>query len=212
MELNSVINQLNWRMAIKSFDPDKKISDIDFDLLLEVLRLTPSSYGLQPWKFVVVKNPEVRKELQTASYGQKQVVEASHLIVLCAKTFLDQADIDHYIQTTAQVRGLKLEVLDGFKGTLSSFVGNKNQEALQDWAAKQVYIALGNLLTTCAVINLDTCPMEGFDVTAYNRILGLEKMGLTVAVVCPVGYRLEHAPEINDKKVRFSREELVIEI
>ena len=212
MELNSVVAQLNWRMATKNFDPDKKISDNEFQLLLEALRLSPSSYGLQPWKFVVVKNPDVRVKLQAASYGQKQVGDASHLIVLCAKTSLGQADVDHYIQSTADVRGLKIEDLAGFKGMLSTFIGGKEKDVLQGWATKQVYIALGNLLTTCAISNIDTCPMEGFDSTAYNEILGLEKLGLSATLVCPVGYRLADAPEAKEKKVRFSKEELIITI
>jgi len=212
MEIKSIIDQLNWRMATKTFDPSKKISEADFDLLLEAIRLTPSSYGLQPWKFVVVKNAEIREKLQAASFGQKQVADASHLIVLCAKTSLGQADVDGYIQKTAQVRGLAEENLAGFKNMLNGFVGSKNQEALQVWAMKQVYIALGNFLISCAMANIDTCPMEGFDAAAYNQILDLEKYGVTATVVCPVGYRLENAPEINDKKVRFSKEELIIEV
>lgn len=212
MELNSIIAQLNWRMATKSFDPAKKISDSDLELLTEALRLTPSSFGLQPWKFVVVENPELKAKLQVASYGQKQIIEASHLLVLCAKTTLGQADVDAYIQNVAEVRGLNLEVLDGFKKMMSGFVAGKDKDALLSWATKQVYIALGNLLTTCAMASIDTCPMEGFDPAAYNEILGLEKFGVTAIVVCPVGYRLTDAPEANDKKVRFPKEELVIKI
>lgn len=212
MELNLVINQLNWRLATKSFDPVKKISDTDFDLLLEALRLTPSSYGLQPWKFVVVKNPEIRKKLQAAAYGQKQVVEASHLVVLCAKTSLGQKDVDDYIQTTIKVRSLKFEDLASFKEMLSGFIANKDKNELQSWAIKQVYIALGNLLTTCAVVGVDSCPMEGFDSRAYDQILGLEKLGVTAAVICPVGYRLKDAPEINNKKVRFPKGDIIVEI
>lgn len=210
MELNSVITQLNWRMATKNFDPSQKISDSEFELLLEALRLSPSSYGMQPWKFVVVKNSDIREKLQTASYGQKQITDASHLVILCAKTSLGQADVDHYIQSTADVRGLKIEDLAGFKGMLSGFVGGKEKEVLQNWATKQVYIALGNLLTTCAMVNIDTCPMEGFDPAAYSEILGLEKLGLAATLVCPVGYRLADAPEAKEKKVRFPKEELII--
>jgi nitroreductase/dihydropteridine reductase len=212
MELNSVIDQLNWRMATKNFDPDQKISDDKFELLLEALRLSPSSYGMQPWKFVVVKNPVIREKLQAASYGQKQIVDASHLIILCAKTSLGEADVDHYIQCTADVRGLKVEDLTGFKGMLNGFISGKEKEVLQGWATKQVYIALGNLLTTCAMSNIDTCPMEGFDSTAYNEILELEKLGLSATLVCPVGYRSADAPEAKEKKVRFSKEELIITI
>lgn len=212
MQLNSVIDQLNWRLATKSFNPDKKISDTDLDSLLEVLRLAPSSYGLQPWKFVIVKNSEIRKKLQAASYNQKQIGDASHLLILCAKTSLGQTDVDEYIQKTAEIRGLTAEQLAGFKGMLSGFINSKNQEALQNWATKQVYIALGNLLTSCAMASIDTCPMEGYNIKAYDQILGLEKYGITATVVCPVGYRLENAPETLEKKVRFSKEDVTIEI
>lgn len=212
MELSSIISQLNWRLATKNFDPNKKISDNDFDMLIEVLRLTASSYGLQPWKFVVVKNPEIREKLLAASYGQSQITDASHLIVLCAKTYLSETDINEYLERTAEVRGLNLENLDGFKGMLNSFVGGKSSEMLQAWATKQTYIALGNLLTSCAMAEIDSCPMEGYDQGSYNQILELDKLGLTAAVVCPVGYRKEDAPESKEKKVRFSKEDLVINI
>jgi len=212
MELSSVIEQLNWRMATKNFDPDRKILESDFELLLEALRLTASSYGLQPWKFVVVKNPEVRAKLLPASYGQKQVVDASHLVVLCAKKSLGQVDVNEYILQIAKTRGLKPEELDSFKDLLNTFIGSKDQTALKIWAVKQVYIALGNLLTTCAITKIDACPMEGFDTSSYDQILGLEKLGLTSVVACPLGYRLENAPEIKNKKVRFDTNQLVVEI
>lgn len=212
MELNSIITGLNWRMATKSFDPNKKIPTKDFDSLLEILRLTPSSYGLQPWKFVVVKDVIVRKKLQEAAHGQKQVVDASHLIILCVKTSLNQNDVNDYIERIVQVRGLRLEDVAGFKEMLSGFINGKDKTALQVWATKQTYIALGNLLAACAMARIDSCPMEGFDVQAYNRIIGLDKIGLTTTLVCPVGYRLEDAPEIKNKKVRFAKNELVIEI
>lgn len=212
MELSSIISQLNWRLATKNFDPSKKISNVDFGMLLEALRLTASSYGLQPWKFVVVKNAEVREKLKAASYGQPQITDSSHLIVLCAKTSLSETDVNEYLQRTAEVRGLSMENLEGFKGMLSSFVGGKSSEMLQAWATKQTYIALGNLLTSCAMVEIDSCPMEGYDQSAYNQILGLDKLGLTAAVVCPVGYRKDGAPETKEKKVRFNIEDLVIEV
>ncbi len=212
MELKSIISRLEWRMATKTFDPNKKLSESDLGLLLEALRLTASSYGLQPWKFVVVNDPEIREKLKAASYGQAQITDASSLIVICAKTSLNNSDVDEYLNKTASVRGLQMENLEGFKGMLYGFIAGKDVESLKTWSVKQTYIALGNLLTTCALAEIDSCPMEGFDQNAYNQILGLEKLGLTAAVVCPVGYRSEDAPESKEKKVRFSREELVIEI
>ena len=211
MELSNVISQLNWRAATKSFDPDKKITAGDLEQLLEVLRLTPSSYGLQPWKFVIVKDLETRKKLKTASYDQPQVVEASDFIVFCAKTSLAQSDVDYYIKTTAEVRGISEEVLEDFKKLLSGFVSNKNTSDLVVWGAKQTYVALGNLLTACALVNIDACPMEGFDLVQYNEILGLKDLGLTATVACAIGYRGPNDKSAETKKVRFPKEEVVIE-
>ena len=131
---------------------------------------------------------------------------------MCSKTSLSQTDVDEYIQKTSEIRELKNEDLASFKGMLSNFISSKSKEVLQNWATKQVYIALGNLLTSCAMVNIDTCPMEGYDAKAYDQILDLEKYGITATVVCPVGYRLENAPETLEKKVRFAKEDLIIEI
>lgn len=209
MELSNVIEQLNWRTAVKLFDTEKKVSETEVGQLLEVLRLSPSSYGLQPWKFIVVKDVEIRKKLQTVSYNQAQVVDASHFVVLCSKTSLDQTGVDHYVETVATIRGIKKEDLVALEKTLSGFVAHKSADEFALWSAKQVYIALGNLLTACAMAGIDACPMEGFEVSRYNEILGLSDLGLTANVVCAIGYRSESVD--GRKKVRFSKDEVVIE-
>ena len=211
MNLQTVIGQLNWREAIKKFDENKKVSDNDFEQILETARLTASSYGLQPWKFIVIKNDEVRKQLQAAAYGQPQVTQASHFVVLCSKTTVDTADVDHYLEVMAEIRGIKVEALADFKKNLVNLVANKNEEQIKEWSAKQVYIVLGNLLTTCAVVGIDTCPMEGFDANKFNEILGLSALGVTATVACAIGYREVGAEGDDRAKVRFTRNEVVIE-
>ncbi len=211
MELSNIIEQLNWRTAVKLFDPDKKVSETEVEQLLEVLRLSPSSYGLQPWKFVVVKDLETRKKLKEASHNQAQVLDASHFIVLCSKTSLTQADVDHYVQTVAKIRDVKVEDLAGMEKSLLGFIGKKSPEEFAMWTAKQVYIALGNLLSACAMAGIDSCPMEGFEVSKYNEILGLHDLDLTANVACAIGYRSEGEIIGKKKKVRFSKEEVEIE-
>lgn len=210
MKLSEIVKQLNWRSAIKSFDPDKKLSETELDQLLEVLRLSPSSYGLQPWKFVVVKDMEIRKKLQAAAHNQSQVVDASDFIVLCFKTFLGQSDVDRYISTMAEVRGVKEEDLEGFKKLLYGFISNKTSAETAIWSTNQTYIALGNLLTACAVAEIDACPMEGFDANKFNDILNLKDTGFSASVACAIGYRNSSDSGSQRKKVRFPKEEVVI--
>jgi nitroreductase len=209
--MSKIIEDLNWRYACKEFDTTKKITDEDFDILLESLRLTPSSFGLQPWKFVIVENPKLREELVTASWNQRQVVEASHLIVLCAPTVLDEKFVTDYIAHTATTRGQEVSELDGYKKMLM-MIPNKTPEAQMTWSKNQIYIAIGNLMTVCASMRIDSCPMEGFQPAKYDEILGLTEMGLTSALVLPVGYRSENDKYSGLSKVRYSKEELVITI
>ncbi len=212
MNIQEVKEQMGWRAATKSFDPEKKVSDSDFADLMEVVRLTPSSYGLQPWKFVVVKDVETRKKLQAAAYNQAQVGEASHLLVLCTQKEVTLADVGRYMESIMKVRGNSAQELEGFKGMLSGFVTGKNPEQLKLWAQKQVYIALGNVLTACAVAGIDSCPMEGFDAAQFNEILGLEKLGLEATLVCAIGYRSANDYMSKIAKVRYPKEEVIMEI
>ena len=209
--MHKIIESLNWRYACKKFDSTKSISEEDFNTILESLRLTASSYGIQPWKFVVVKNQEKREELIAASYNQRQVAEASHLIVLCAPSEIDEALIDSYLADTAKTRGQDVSELAGFKKMLMSIPG-KPEEWKKAWAKNQIYIALGNLLTVCAEMRIDSCPMEGFSPAKYDEILNLKEYGLRSVVVCPVGYRHADDKYIDIKKVRFPNSHLVVEI
>jgi len=209
--MNKIIEDLNWRYACKKFDASKKISDKDFEIILESLRLTASSFGLQPWKFVVVKNVELREKLVAASWNQQQVKDASHLIVLCAPSYLDEKFVTDYVEDTAKTKNVDVSELAGFQKMLM-MIPNKKIEDQMIWSKNQIYIALGNLLNTCAQLRIDSCPMEGFKPSEYDQILGLGEFGLKSVLVCPVGYRDSADKYITQPKVRYPLNQLVIEI
>ncbi len=204
----NLIESLNWRYACKKFDTNKKLTQAQVNDLVEVLRLSASSYGLQPWRFVIVENPLKREELVAHSYNQRQVAEASHLFVLCAPTQFNEHHVDAYLNDVVATRGGAVQELEGYKkmmmGTLSR-LGEKQT----DWMKNQIYIALGSLLTGAAVLGIDTCPMEGFVASKYDEILGLNDLGLKSVVVCPVGFRAEDDKYSSLKKVRFNKNTLV---
>lgn len=212
MPLDTFLAQLNWRAAVKSFDQTKKVSDGDFDKLLEAARLAPSSSGLQPWKFVVVKNPEIRQKLREAGYGQAQITEASHLVVMCSKTDLPLSYVDKYIKYIASERGVDVAALAAFQTMISGSVSRQTPEQLANWNARQVYIALGVLLSACAVAGIDACPMEGFDNAQFDEILGLSKLNMASRAIVAIGYRSETDALTKMKKVRFPKNEVVLEV
>ncbi len=210
IDRSQLINQLNWRYATKQFDPARKISAQDWAALEEALVLTPSGIGLQPWAFLVIDDPAVRAKLLLASYGQPQVVDASHLIVFATKTNYSEADVDAHIRQAAKIRGVGVEALDGLRTmAMRSVVQGMDETARRNWATNQTYIALGNLVTSAALLGIDAAPMEGFERHRYDDILGLKVRGLTASVIAAVGYRRESDKYATAPKVRFPREEIV---
>jgi nitroreductase len=203
----TAIQQLYWRYAVKKFDASKIIPDELWKVLEQSLVLAPSSFGLQPWKFFVVKNPEVRSQLLEHSWKQSQVVDASHLVVLAIKKDMNDADVDRYIARQAEVHGTPAESLAGYAGMIKGFM--KHNPNLNDWAARQVYIALGQYMTTAAMLGIDTCPIEGFMAPKYDEILGLTALGYSAVVVCPAGYRSADDKYAEKPKVRFVTEDVV---
>ena len=207
-----IITALNRRYATKKFDPTKKISPQNLTSLLEATRLTPTSYGLQLMKLVVVENPTVKAELFEHSFNQQQVKDASHVLVLCREKEIDESHIEAYISTISQTREIPTERLDGFKNMMiNSILGMSNNDR-NIWMDKQVYIALGNLLTSCAVLDIDSCPMEGFKAEAYDDILNLGAHNLTSILTIPVGYRSADDHNATIKKVRRSTTDFIIHI
>jgi nitroreductase len=213
IDSQQLLDRLNWRYATKQFDPQRKINARDWAALEEALVLSPSSGGLQPWTFIVVTDPQKRKELLPASYGQPQISDASHLVVFAAKKDLAAADVDAFIKRTSDVRGVPVESLATFRDMLvGGIVNAQDQPGRQAWAARQTYIALGTLLTSAALLGIDACPMEGFVPAQYDAILGLEKKGLTTTVICALGFRSETDGYARLPKVRFPKEQLFTRI
>lgn len=209
----TLLNQLRWRYATKQFDPTRKIPAADWQTLEETLRLTPSSFGLQPWRFIVVTDPATREKLASASWNQRQVAEASHLVVFASKKRLGPEEVDHYLERIAQVRGVTRESLNGFRGVLLDFLGQPATEFNpQHWATRQAYIALGNLLTSAALLGIDTCPLEGIEPAKYDEILGLAKPGYQTVVAAAVGYRAAGDQHASLPKVRFAPEEIITHV
>ena len=201
---------LNWRYATKQFDPERKIPAADWKALEESLRLAPSSFGIQPWKFIVVETPALRAKLREASWGQAQVTDASHLVVLAVKQAVDAAHLDRYFADTATTRGVAVESLAGFRKMIDGFVAGKTKAGqLEVWSAKQVYIAAGQFMAAAAVLGVDTCPLEGIDPAKYDEALGLAGTGWATQMAIAAGYRAAGDKYAATPKVRFSAAEVV---
>jgi len=203
------IQHLNWRYATKKFDSTKKLNKEQLDALIEAFNLTATSYGLQPLKLIVVENTEVRKELLKHSYNQQQVIDASHLLVITAKTKMNQDDIEVFFKRIKELRNTPDDVTAPYKAHLTHWVAETPEKEIDLWARKQTYIALGNLLSTCGLMQIDSCPMEGFDAKAYDRILGLDQGAFKSSLVLPVGFRHEEDFMATLPKIRKSTPEIV---
>ena len=210
---DTLLTQLNWRYATKKFDAAKKISAADWQALEQTLVLTPTSYGLQPIKFLVITDPAVREQLVPVSWGQRQPADCSHYLVIAARTRNTEADVDHYLARIAEVRGSSIEAQAGFKKMLVADVvhGPRGQRALE-WATNQAYIALGNFMTAAALLGIDTCPMEGFEPDKYDAILSLPAQGFHAAVCCAAGYRAADDKYAALPKVRLPASELIVQL
>lgn len=209
----TLLHRLNWRYATKKFDPTRIIPDAEWRALEEALVLTPSSYGLQPWKFVVVKDRPLREKLVAHSWGQKQISDASHLVVMAIKRDLGLAEIERYVARVAEVRGVPVESLAGFHRMMAKNLAPPPAGfCINEWATRQVYIALGNFMTAAALMGIDTCPMEGIDPAKYDEVLGLPALGYSAVVACPAGYRADDDKHAAIPKVRYKSEDVVLRL
>ena len=210
--MSTLLENLNWRYATKKFDATKKISASDLNTLKEAVRLSASSYGLQPYKVVIVENPEIREKLKAAAYGQTQITDASQLFVFANDLNLGAVSVDNYINNISETRGVPVEALGGFSDMMKGTIANLSDDAKNIWTAKQTYIALGTLLSAASELKIDATPMEGFNAAQFNEILGFDKLGLNASVIATVGYRHDEDDAQHYKKVRKSHEELFITI
>ena len=205
-----VIQKLNWRYATKQFDPTKLIADDVWETLEDSLVLTPSSYGLQPWLFLIIKSSEIKEQLKPLSWNQNQITDCSHLVVFAIKKNLTVADVDRFIESTATTRGDSVESLSGYRNMIvSDVVHGPRSFQVNEWAARQAYIALGNFMTSAAVIGVDTCPLEGIEPAGYDKVLGLQPEGFATVVACAAGYRSPEDKYATLAKVRYPKSDVV---
>lgn len=204
-----ILEKLTWRYATKKFDPARKLDERQLDRILRATRLSASSYGLQPYRIIVVKDPVVREKLKAVSYNQSQITDASHLIVFARHDQLSPEHVERYVENIASTRRLERSQLTGFENVMKGTLNSLDEERAANWTGKQAYLALGTLLTACAADGIDTCPMEGFDAAAYDSILGLKEKNLRTVVIAAVGFRAAEDSMQHAKKVRTPLEDFV---
>ncbi|MCT4616341.1 MAG: NAD(P)H-dependent oxidoreductase [Marinifilaceae bacterium] len=208
----SLLDNLKWRYATKNFDTEKKLSDVDVDFIKKSIQLAPSSYGLQAYKILIIKNPEIKEKLKSASYNQAQISDSSHLFVFCAYDEVDVEYITNFVQMKSHIHQIPMNNLTDYQSNMINSICSKNPQDMLSWTGKQCYIALANLLTACAELKIDACPMEGFKAEEYKSILNLEGQRLSPVVIAAVGYRSENDKTQDLKKLRKPTERLFEEI
>ena len=206
--MSTFIENQNWRYATKKFNSEKKISNSDLEILKEAIQLSTSSYGLQPYKVVIVENEEIRKQLQPASWGQSQITDASHLFVFASITNVDSSYINNFVENMAKTRNIPVESIKAYADFMIGNITTLSPEKQFIWSQKQAYLALGNLLNVAAELKIDVTPMEGFIPEQYNEILGLTEKGLSATLVATIGYRDDEDATQHYAKVRKPISEL----
>lgn len=208
-----LVDALNWRYATKKFDPVKKIPAETWTALEQSLVLSPSSIGLQPWKFFVVTDQAVKARLMAASYRQAQVADCSHFVALTARRDIDAPHVERHIERMAEVTGVATDALAKFRTmTMRNLEKARAAGTLNVWQEHQIYIALGQFMVSAAVMGVDTCPMEGIEPEKYDEILGLAGSNYSTVVACAAGYRALDDKYANTKKVRFKPEDVIVRV
>lgn len=208
---DTLLTQLNWRYATKKFDAEKKLDDSTWNTLEESLVLTPSSFGLQPWKFLIVTDLKIKEQLKAFSWNQSQITDCSHLVVFLAKTSMEESYVDHFVDRMCAVRSITPDKVAGYRNMMvGDVVHGARGKMAAVWSTHQLYIALGNLMTCAALIGVDTCPLEGIEPEKYDDILDLKGSGYATRVACAVGYRHSEDAYAKARKVRFEKKEMLI--
>lgn len=203
-----VIDALNWRYAVREFSTEV-IAPAKLQQLLDATRLSPSSYGLQPYHLLVIQSPQLKQQLLEFSLGQDKVAQCSHLIVFAAHTNIGDATVNRYVKQFSQTRGVETSQLKNMEEHYKAALAVMDQSRRQEWAHQQAYIALGNFLTCASLLKIDTCPMTGIEFDGYDRVLGLREKNLTATAVCPIGIRHPQDASAREKKVRFDEHDMV---
>jgi nitroreductase len=213
IDSDNLVAALKWRYATKQFDPTKKIDAATWETLEEALVLAPSSFGLQPWKFIVITDQAVKESLVSLSWGQRQLADASHVVVFTVKHPLASTDVRRHIERTAELQGTPVETLAGYEKVVADFIATPPFGLeIRSWSTRQVYIALGGFMTAAALLGVDTCPMEGLDPAAYDKALGLEGTGYFTVAACPAGYRSAEDKHASRPKVRYAKNHIITHI
>jgi nitroreductase len=207
--METILGDLHWRYAVKKFDSTKRLTEEQLNTLLEVIRLAPTAYGLQPIEAIIVQSAELREQLLPHSFGQRQVIDASHLIVLCAQKSFDSSDIDNHIRRTENIRQFEKNTLNNYSDFLKRTILDQDAKSIVEWNSKQAYLVIGMLLHACAQLKIDATPMEGFNPEGYARIIGLDENKLQPVLLLPVGYRHEEDTTQHLKKVRKEPSEII---
>lgn len=210
---DDLLTQLRWRYAVKKFDATRRIPEADWQALEEALVLTPSSFGLQPWRFYVITSQEIRDQLPAISWNQSQVRDASHVVVFAIRSPFSDEDVDRFVARTAEVRETPVEKLAGFRNLMVKAIDQIARAGqIEAWATFQVYIALGNFMTAAAALGIDTCPMEGILPDRYDELLGLREAGYRTVVVATAGYRAPDDKYALLAKVRYPTDEMIVRL
>ena len=208
----NIIDALNWRYATKRMTGEK-LPQEKVETILDALRLSASSMGLQPYNVLVIENPELKKQLQSAAYNQPQIVGSSHLLVFSPWSEINESHVDSFINNIAKTRGETPESLDGFRKMILDSVNAMNPEQKFNWAARQAYIALGTALSAAAIERVDATPMEGFNSEEFDKILNLKEKGLKSVALMALGFRdTDNDALSKKKKVRRCKDELFIRL
>ena len=211
MTPSTTIENMNWRYAVKKYDPSKKLTDEQLNLIKESLRLSPSSFGLEAWNFIHVTYPETRAKLREAGFGQPQITDASDLFILAPKISIDASYVDEFVASVAKTRGVSVDDLAQYAGMLKQNAIARPAEELKNWLAHQVYIPLGVAIANLAANHIDASPMEGFDSAKFDEILGLSELGLHAQVILAVGFRADDDEYAKLAKFRNPAEKVFIE-
>lgn len=205
----NIIDSLHWRYATKKFS-DKKLSAEELDILLESIRLAPTSYGQQPFRVIIIQDPEMREKLIPASFGQDKVAKASHLLVFAVETGLNHENVAAYIDRTTDAWDTNRKELEGFENVVNNLYAGMNEEQKENWAARQAYLSLGFLMTTAAIKGIDVCPMEGIEPATYDELLGLKEHNLKTVVVATLGFRAADDALQHKDKSRKTKSEMFL--
>lgn len=206
-----VLDALNWRYAVKAFS-SQQVQPGDLRVLLEAARLSPSSYGLQPYQVIAISNRALREELIPHSYGQDKVLHSSHLLVFAAHTDVGDHTVERFVAQSKRALGLVPDSLESYAAHMKDALAKKSDAERLNWAKQQAYIALGNVLTSAALMRIDACPVTGVDMAAYDRVLGLDAQSLATTVICPIGYREQGDKYASKPKVRFDYDDIIVEV